>query len=125
MPAGSQVTNWAVCRIQDDSHIKVNGRPIRIVSNRDPTKLPWKEMVRQANLCSFALWCIQFMSDKSMQGSRCVISDSLWTSLSSCVAASPESLELAQGVDLVIEGTGVFVTRSARSCTSMLLAVDF
>ena len=24
----------------------VNGKEIRIVSNRDPTKLPWKEMVR-------------------------------------------------------------------------------
>lgn len=43
--------------VQDDSTITVDGKPITIVSNRDPTQLPWKDM----------------------------------------------------GVDLVIEGTGVFV----------------
>ena len=47
------------CRIDDDSHINVNGKSIKVVSSRDPLKLPWKEM----------------------------------------------------GVDLVIEGTGVFLNR--------------
>ncbi|GMH36267.1 hypothetical protein BSKO_04135 [Bryopsis sp. KO-2023] len=45
-------------KIVDDEHISVDGKSIRVVSSRDPTKLPWAEM----------------------------------------------------GVDLVIEGTGVFVT---------------
>ena len=58
------------CRTVDESHIKVNGKSIRIVSSRDPLQLPWKEEVRQAlelaphnrpalalpgNVCS--LWC--------------------------------------------------------------------
>ncbi len=47
----------------DDEHISVDGKSIRVVSNRDPTKLPWGEM----------------------------------------------------GVDLVIEGTGVFINRSGAS----------
>lgn len=47
----------------DDEHISVDGKSIRVVSNRDPTKLPWKEL----------------------------------------------------GVDLVIEGTGVFINRSGAS----------
>ena len=47
----------------DDEHISVDGKSIRVVSNRDPTKLPWGEL----------------------------------------------------GVDLVIEGTGVFVNRSGAS----------
>ena len=47
----------------DDEHISVDGKSIRVVSNRDPTKLPWGEM----------------------------------------------------GVDLVIEGTGVFINRAGAS----------
>ena len=47
----------------DDEHISVDGKEIRVVSNRDPTKLPWGEM----------------------------------------------------GVDLVIEGTGVFINRAGAS----------
>ena len=47
----------------DDEHISVDGKQIRVVSNRDPTKLPWGEM----------------------------------------------------GVDLIIEGTGVFVNRAGAS----------
>jgi glyceraldehyde-3-phosphate dehydrogenase (NADP+) (phosphorylating) len=31
-------------KIVDDSHISVNGKSIRVVSSRDPTKLPWGEM---------------------------------------------------------------------------------
>lgn len=34
-----------VCRVIDDNHVSVNGKQITIVSNRDPTKLPWAEMV--------------------------------------------------------------------------------
>ena len=56
-----EATTYAAqpCRIDDDSHINVNGKSIKVVSSRDPLKLPWKEM----------------------------------------------------GVDLVIEGTGVFLNR--------------
>ena len=35
------------CRVIDDNHVSVNGKQITIVSNRDPTKLPWGEMVSQ------------------------------------------------------------------------------
>jgi hypothetical protein len=31
-------------KVVDDQHIAVNGKSIRVVSSRDPTKLPWKEM---------------------------------------------------------------------------------
>lgn len=31
-------------QIVDDTHISVDGKSIRIVSNRDPLKLPWAEM---------------------------------------------------------------------------------
>lgn len=31
-------------KVVDDSHISVNGKSIKIVSSRDPTQLPWKEM---------------------------------------------------------------------------------
>lgn len=34
----------AEVKIVDDSHISVNGKSIRVVSSRDPTKLPWGEM---------------------------------------------------------------------------------
>ena len=34
-----------VCRVIDDNHVSVNGKQITIVSNRDPTKLPWADMV--------------------------------------------------------------------------------
>ncbi len=34
------------CRVVDDSTITVNGKKIKIVSNRDPLQLPWGEMVR-------------------------------------------------------------------------------
>lgn len=50
-------------KLVDDEHISVDGKSIRVVSNRDPTKLPWGEM----------------------------------------------------GVDLVIEGTGVFINRPGAS----------
>ena len=53
----------AEVKLIDDEHISVDGKSIRVVSNRDPTKLPWGEM----------------------------------------------------GVDLVIEGTGVFINRSGAS----------
>ena len=33
------------CRVIDDNHVSVNGKQITIVSNRDPTKLPWGDMV--------------------------------------------------------------------------------
>ena len=33
-------------RVIDDSTISVNGKQIKIVSNRDPLQLPWGEMVR-------------------------------------------------------------------------------
>ena len=35
-----------VGRVVDDSTITVNGKAIKIVSNRDPLQLPWGEMVR-------------------------------------------------------------------------------
>ena len=35
----------AGCRVIDDNHVSVNGKQITIVSNRDPTKLPWADMV--------------------------------------------------------------------------------
>lgn len=50
-------------KIVDDSHISVGDKVLEVVSNRDPTKLPWKEL----------------------------------------------------GVELVIEGTGVFVTKEGAS----------
>lgn len=53
----------AEVKLVDDEHISVDGKSIRVVSNRDPTKLPWGEM----------------------------------------------------GVDLVIEGTGVFINRPGAS----------
>lgn len=31
-------------QIVDDTHISVNGKVIRVVSNRDPLQLPWAEM---------------------------------------------------------------------------------
>jgi len=31
-------------QIVDDDHISVDGKLVRVVSNRDPTQLPWKEM---------------------------------------------------------------------------------
>ena len=31
-------------QVIDDTHISVDGKSIRIVSNRDPTQLPWAEM---------------------------------------------------------------------------------
>jgi glyceraldehyde-3-phosphate dehydrogenase (NADP+) (phosphorylating) len=34
----------AEVKIVDDSHISVNGKSIKVVSSRDPTKLPWGEM---------------------------------------------------------------------------------
>lgn len=34
----------AEVKVVDDGHISVNGKKIRVVSSRDPTKLPWKEM---------------------------------------------------------------------------------
>jgi len=34
----------AEVKVVDDSNISVNGKKIRVVSSRDPTKLPWKEM---------------------------------------------------------------------------------
>lgn len=57
----------------DDEHISVDGKSIRVVSNRDPTKLPWGEM----------------------------------------------------GVDLVIEGTGVFINRSGASKHLQVLVQTF
>ncbi len=33
-------------RVIDDSTVSVNGKQIKIVSNRDPLQLPWGEMVR-------------------------------------------------------------------------------
>ena len=44
-PAPASSVVLCHCRVKDDSHVVVNGKEIRIVSNRDPTKLPWKEMV--------------------------------------------------------------------------------
>ena len=60
-------------KLVDDEHISVDGKSIRVVSNRDPTKLPWGEM----------------------------------------------------GVDLVIEGTGVFINRSGASKHLEVLAHPF
>jgi glyceraldehyde-3-phosphate dehydrogenase/erythrose-4-phosphate dehydrogenase len=34
----------AEVKVIDDQHISVNGKSIRVVSSRDPTKLPWGEM---------------------------------------------------------------------------------
>jgi len=34
----------AEVKVVDDTHISVNGKSIRVVSSRDPTQLPWKEM---------------------------------------------------------------------------------
>jgi glyceraldehyde-3-phosphate dehydrogenase/erythrose-4-phosphate dehydrogenase len=34
-----------LCRVIDDSTVSVNGKQIKIVSNRDPLQLPWGEMV--------------------------------------------------------------------------------
>lgn len=34
----------AEVKVVDDGHISVNGKVIRVVSSRDPTKLPWGEM---------------------------------------------------------------------------------
>jgi glyceraldehyde-3-phosphate dehydrogenase (NADP+) (phosphorylating) len=34
----------AEVKVVDDSHISVNGKSIKVVSSRDPTTLPWKEM---------------------------------------------------------------------------------
>jgi glyceraldehyde-3-phosphate dehydrogenase/erythrose-4-phosphate dehydrogenase len=31
-------------KIVDDTHISIDGNVIEIVSNRDPTKLPWKKL---------------------------------------------------------------------------------
>lgn len=31
-------------KIVDDSTISVDGKPIKVVSNRDPLKLPWAEL---------------------------------------------------------------------------------
>jgi glyceraldehyde-3-phosphate dehydrogenase (NADP+) (phosphorylating) len=31
-------------KVVDDSHISVNGKKIRVVSSRDPTQLPWKDL---------------------------------------------------------------------------------
>lgn len=49
----------ACCRrTVDESHIKVNGKSIRIVSSRDPLQLPWKEEVRQPGLFSLHLFTV-------------------------------------------------------------------
>lgn len=34
----------AQVKIVDDSTISVDGKPIKVVSNRDPLKLPWAEL---------------------------------------------------------------------------------
>lgn len=34
----------AEVKVVDDSHISVNGKSIKVVSSRDPTALPWKEL---------------------------------------------------------------------------------
>jgi glyceraldehyde-3-phosphate dehydrogenase (NADP+) (phosphorylating) len=31
-------------KVVDDTHISIDGKSIEIVSNRDPLKLPWKEL---------------------------------------------------------------------------------
>ncbi len=35
-----------LCRVIDDGTVSVNGKQIKIVSNRNPLELPWGEMVR-------------------------------------------------------------------------------
>lgn len=34
----------AVVKIVDNETISVDGKPIKVVSNRDPLKLPWAEL---------------------------------------------------------------------------------
>lgn len=51
----------AGCRVIDDNHVSVNGKQITIVSNRDPTKLPWGDMVspsHQLNTAKYRGTCV-------------------------------------------------------------------
>ncbi len=46
-PKATAADTSPTCRVVNDNTITVNGKEIKIVSNRDPLQLPWGEMVRR------------------------------------------------------------------------------
>ncbi len=77
------------CRIEDDSHISVNGKSIRIVSSRNPLELPWKEMVSVLDVQCRPYSSMTFLSH-SMEffSSSCLHSNSLHPSQNTCMNIS-------------------------------------